>query len=139
MLEEQEYIKDFIGWQSLKKQINDEEKMPTIKKKEIWWCSTGINIGVEQDGKNALYERPVLVMRKFNTRLFWGIPITSQLKDFPFYYPIFYKAPKDKNLKERRAMILQLRAYDSIRLTRCMGRLDHEQFAKLTTIIKKAI
>ncbi len=30
------------------------------------WCSIGINVGDEEDGKNELYERPVLVIKKFN-------------------------------------------------------------------------
>ena len=57
------YIKDFDGWHPCKKQIDQLKKRPTIRQREIWWCSIGVNVGVEQDGKNSLYERPVLVVR----------------------------------------------------------------------------
>lgn len=137
MNDEQEYIKDFVSWHGVKKQIDSERKIPDVRKGEIWWCSTGINIGVEQDGKNTLFERPVLILRKFNTRLFWGVPITSQLKNFPFHYPIFYQSRNDKTPKERRALISQLRAYDTIRLTRPMAVLDRKQFKEIVQFIRK--
>lgn len=67
-----EDVKDFEGWSSVKTRIHSEEKIPTFREREIWWCSTGVNVGVEQDGKNILYERPILIVHKFNRRLFWG-------------------------------------------------------------------
>ena len=75
-----EYTKDFDGWNPIKKSLDDTKSTPTFKEREIWWCSVGINIGHESDGKNELYHRPVLIIRKFSKRLFWGIPTTSQNK-----------------------------------------------------------
>jgi mRNA interferase MazF len=125
------HTKDFNGWNKVKVKINSDEKIPTFREREIWWCSTGVNVGVEQDGKNILYERPVLIIHKFNRRLFWGVPITSKLKEFPFYYPIHYKGVDDDVPKERRAILSQMRAYDSVRLTRPMGKLGHQQFDEI--------
>lgn len=82
-------MKDFDGWHPIKTKIELDGKTPTIRQREIWWGSIGVNIGVEQDGKNRLYERPVLVVRKFNHRHFMGIPLTTQLKDFPFRHRIY--------------------------------------------------
>ena len=42
----------------------------------------GVNVGHAMDGKNQFYHRPVLIVRKFNPHLFFGVPLTSsQLTD----------------------------------------------------------
>jgi mRNA interferase MazF len=136
------HIKDFQGWHKHKQEIHKSSHLPTFNEREIWWCSTGINVGVEQDGKNMLYERPVLIVRKFNRRLFWGVPITTRLKEFPFHHPIHYQGENDTARKERRAVLSQMRAYDSVRLTRPMAKLGHQQFDEiirlLTGILKRS-
>jgi hypothetical protein len=60
-----EMFKDFDEWNEEKK--NFEKYSPEsliFHEREIWWCSLGVNLGDEQDGKNNLFERPVLVVRK---------------------------------------------------------------------------
>lgn len=72
--------KDFLNWTTQKEHI--EQNMPetlAFSEGQIWWCSLGINVGSEQDGKNR-FERPVLVVKKFNNRMCWAIPITSKTK-----------------------------------------------------------
>ena len=125
------YIKDFDGWHPVKKQLDEKGRFPTYRRREIWWCSTGVNIGVEQDGKNNLYERPVLIVRKFNRRHFMGIPLTTQLKDFPHFHSVIFKGVEDDKPYERKAILSQMRSYDSLRLSRFMARLGHEQFSGL--------
>ena len=110
--------------------------MPTIRQRDIWWCSIGVNIGVEQDGKNTLYERPVLVVRKFNNRHFIGVPLTTQLKDFPFRHNIFYRNASEGSVKEGQALISQMRSYDAMRLTRQVARLGTGQFNALMTDVR---
>ena len=63
-------MKDFNGW-NIEKQNIESTKKDTLPfhEREIWWCSIGINLGDEQDGKNELYERPVLVIKKFNNKV----------------------------------------------------------------------
>ena len=132
-------VKDFEGWGSAKKIANNRNAPPTFKKREIWWCSTGVNIGVEQDGKNEQFERPVLVVRKFNKRLFWGIPLSTKIKDFPYYLTLSFKATKEKESKDRSFIISQMRAYDSLRLTRPLGKLTSKQFEIVTDEVKNAL
>lgn len=36
--------------------------------KDVWWASLGANIGHEEDGKNKKFERPVLILKKFNKK-----------------------------------------------------------------------
>lgn len=113
--------------------------MPTFRRREIWWCSTGVNVGVEQDGKNEHFERPVLVVRKFNRRLFWGIPLSTQIKDFPHHFTLSFKATRESEAKERSFIISQMRAFDSLRLTRPLGKLAPEQFELVLNEIKDVL
>jgi mRNA interferase MazF len=137
-----EYIKDFDGWGNKKPQIHNDKKIPTFNQREVWWCSTGVNVGIEQDGKNNLYERPVLVVRKFNRRLFWGVPLSTQTNNFPHNIPILFKDRNKTTPKERTFVVSQMRAYDSCRLTRPLGKLTPLEFKLVTseieTILTKA-
>jgi mRNA interferase MazF len=127
--------KDFNGWNALKQKIHHRsgDSVPSIKEREIWWCSIGVNVGDEEDGHNDLYNRPVLVVRKFNRRIFWGLPLTSKIKDNPFYFPLELKGVKSC------AMLSQLRLYDTKRLkghTALMGTLPAHQFNEVIKAIK---
>ncbi len=44
--------KDFPGWHRQKEQLHAQHHTPTFQEREIWWCSVGVNIGHEMDGKN---------------------------------------------------------------------------------------
>jgi hypothetical protein len=62
-------MKDFDKWNSVKKIYSKKERTETevyFKEREIWWCSAGINIGDEQNGKNFFFERPIIILKKFN-------------------------------------------------------------------------
>jgi hypothetical protein len=37
------------------------------------------------DSKNQFYNRPVLIMRKFNPHIFFGVPLTTKIKQNPYY------------------------------------------------------
>lgn len=128
-----DYFKDFDGWHPIKKDIDSQAQIPTVRTREIWWCSIGVNIGVEQDGKNDLYERPVLIVRKFNHRHFMGVPLTTQLKDYPFRHNIFYRNPAEGRVREGQALLSQMRSYDASRLTRQIAKLGTGQFDDLMT------
>jgi hypothetical protein len=54
--------KDFPGWHRQKEQLHAQHHTPTFQEREIWWCSVGVNIGHEMDGKNQFYNRPVLMV-----------------------------------------------------------------------------
>lgn len=131
--------KDFIDWHALKEWLHDHHNAPTFHEREIWWCHIGMNVGIEQDGKDKPFHRPVLVLRKFNKRLFWGVPLTSKLKEFPFYFPIHFQARHENEVHERQAILSQLRAYDSKRLTRFMARIGKEQFGEILAAVQEIL
>jgi mRNA interferase MazF len=84
------FMKLFDPWSESKKHLdarslNDKFR---VHEREVWWCSLGVNIGDEEDGKNDLFERPVLIIRKFNNGLVWCLPMSTKIKDSPFYFPI---------------------------------------------------
>jgi mRNA interferase MazF len=78
---------DFFAWHKKKIQINQKEIVPPYNQRDIWWCSVGLNIGYEEDGKNEEFERPILVLRKFSADVFIGLPLTSTVKNNSFYFP----------------------------------------------------
>ena len=82
-------MKDFDNWNKEKKKLeNVSPDTLTFHEREIWWCSIGINLGDEQDGKNELFERPVLVIKKFNNKICWALPMTTRPKSGIYYHPL---------------------------------------------------
>jgi mRNA interferase MazF len=126
-------IKDFKQWHLLKTHLNERYDAPTFQSRDIWWCSIGVNIGHEMDGKNDFFNRPVLVLRKFNQHIFLGIPLTTKVKENPYYIKITVHG------REQCAMISQLRTYESKRLTRRLARLDDGDFNKIREAVKSMI
>jgi mRNA interferase MazF len=90
--------------------------------RELWWCSVGVNIGVEADGKNENFERPILIIRKFNKDMFWGVPLTSKEKFGEFYHKLLYDSGTAWiNLS-------QLKIFSSKRLIRKIREIPEEEF-----------
>lgn len=117
--------KNFEIWGVLKQKIDIENHIPFFKEREIWWCCIGSNIGHEENGKNNKFNRPVLVIKKFNSRLFWGVPLTTKLKDNKHYHTFLFGE------KKQAAMLTQMRLWDANRLTAKMGRIRESEFAKV--------
>ena len=63
------------------------KKRRYFDERQIWWFARGFNIGDEEDGKGERFLRPVLIIRKFNQNVFWGVPVTSQNKSGQYYLP----------------------------------------------------
>lgn len=125
--------KDFNGWHRLKAHINRHRKRPSFNQRDIWWCCIGVNIGHEEDGKSELFSRPVLIVRKFNPHIFWGVPLTTQIKESPYYHRIHFKE------QDQCLMLSQLRLWESNRLTRKMGQLSDHQFNEVREALRRMI
>src|ERR1700722_3925220 len=108
--------KDFQKWHELKSKIEDERQSPLFREGEIWWCSVGMNVGVEEDGKNDFFERPVLVFRKFNKDMFWGLPMASRAIRSNYDYSISFHG------QESTILISQMRVLSAKRLLRRIGK-----------------
>lgn len=117
--------KDYSLWHQLKARIETRLHLPLFREQEVWWISLGANVGFEQDGKHDLFERPVLIFRKFNRELFWAFPLTTQNKQGKFYFSFSL-------LGQERVLILsQLRSLSAKRLRRRMSKVSDNVFQDL--------
>jgi hypothetical protein len=73
--------KDFDCWNMLKKHIHNGNDPIFCNEREIWWSSIGINVGSEEDGKNNLYERPIIVLKVLNKSMILCVPLTSKIRN----------------------------------------------------------
>jgi mRNA interferase MazF len=67
--------KDFDRWNEIKKQLAHVPAAAFPKNGEVWMCTLGKNLGREQNGGSQDFSRPVLVIKKFNNEIFWGVPL----------------------------------------------------------------
>lgn len=125
--------KDFDQWNLQKKKAHNAQQRPMFNEREVWWCSLGANVGDEEDGKGHSFTRPVLVLRKFNRRVFIGIPLSRQLKDTPFYYRIHFKGGSQS------LMLSQLRLLDAKRLRDRLGEISSYEMTEIIEKTKKLI
>ena len=101
--------------------------------REVWWCSLGLNIGHEQDGKHAAFERPVLVLRKFNRESVLVAPITSQLKRTPYHVRFTHDGI------EYAVIISQVRLISTRRLRRRIFRMPEDKFRAVLSAVQRMI
>lgn len=125
-----EYIKDFDNWNK-KKKIIDQKEIPDgmfFNEREIWWGSLGLNIGYEQDGKNENFERPLLIIRKFNNDIVWALPLTTIAKDNKFHY----------KLKSSGSFVIlsQVRLVSTKRFLRLVETINENEFNEIIIKIK---
>jgi mRNA-degrading endonuclease toxin of MazEF toxin-antitoxin module len=125
--------KDFDSWNKLKKRINMTERVIFCNPGEIWWCTMGLNIGSEEDGKNHLFEGPVIIAKVFNKHMVRIIPLTSKIKNDHDHFIISYQGVTNS------ASLSHLRTISPLSLTRKLGRLDEHQFENLIQKLLKSI
>jgi len=118
--------KDFDSWNSIKKRVNQNSSLIKYQQYQIVFMKVGSNIGYEQDGKGEEFLRPVLVYKKFNNRVFLGIPLTSKEKQDRFHFEFEYKKGK-KNF----AILSQIRLFDIKRAKYYDGKISKKYFKKL--------
>lgn len=123
--------KDYLKWHRVKAQLNNRQDQPFFYEREIWFCGIGLNIGREQDGKHTWFERPVLILKKFNWETFWGIPLTTKFHLNSYYYFRFLF-----NGQIIFANLSQLRLYDVKRILRKAGMMDEKNFLELRERVK---
>jgi mRNA interferase MazF len=126
-----DYLQLFIAWTKLKIRLHISPLRELFfHEREIWWASLGVNIGYEQDGKNETFERPILVVKKFNRHILWALPLTSKEKIGKYYYQIEYGGEKST------IILSQLRLISSKRLIRKIRKLPSGEFKKIKDILK---
>ena len=129
-------MNDFDLWNIIKKEINelvdDPNRFP--KEREVWMSSFGKNVGFEENGAGDNFSRPVLIIKKFNNRMFWAVPLSTKQKNLNFYYNYI-----DPDGLSASAIIAQLRLISVKRLDRKMYELGKEDFLEIKERIRKFI
>lgn len=126
-------MKNFDKWNTKKKKLDKDVKNILPSKRQIWWLSVGLNIGVEEDGKDNNFERPVLVIKVFNRQCFLGIPMTSTEKSGRYYYKINFLG-KDSYL-----ILSQIKLFSTKRVLRKIYKIDKKEFDFIMSKLKKVI
>ena len=116
--------KDFDEWNLLKKSIDVAPMRRNLffTEREVWWCSLGVNVGVESNGKNQRFERPILIVKKFNGEMIWIVPLTSKPRIGPHYQRLIHDAGVSW------AHLSQIRTVSSKRLLRKIGMVTESDF-----------
>lgn len=120
-------------WNAKKKILSEKNHYKYFREREIFYCYLGKNLGHEQDGKGDDFLRPVIILKKFNNRLFLGIPVTSQSKTGKYYFEI--KINSTANF----AILSQIRLLDSKRLKYKIGKVSTKNFLELRKKFLKLI
>ncbi|MFH0804504.1 MAG: type II toxin-antitoxin system PemK/MazF family toxin [Candidatus Zambryskibacteria bacterium] len=114
----------FDNWNVKKKALSKRNRV-YFQKGEIWIASIGKNIGDEEDGKHSDFERPVLITRKFNNNIFFGVPLTTNKdKDGKYYHKLV-------SFSGSVLILSQTRLFDAKRLLRFMGRIDSSELREI--------
>ncbi len=120
--------KNFDEWNVEKKQIHFSKPSPIFHEKEIWWCAIGINIGYEEDGKNRLFERPVLVVKKFNKHVAWVVPVTTKAHFDVFHYQL--------RVSKNFLIIPQMKLVSSKRFIRFVEKISDDEMLTIFEVFK---
>jgi mRNA interferase MazF len=133
MIQSKERVKDFDNWNKLKKEIHFRERKFYVKPREVVWLSLGENVGDEENGKGNGFQRPVLVLKVFNKNIFYGVPLSSKLKENNIYYLKVMLTERNKITNElvtleRSVLASHAKLFDTKRIVEHMGYLKQEDF-----------
>ena len=122
-----EYKKDFDKWNTEKKLVDSKiiNRDLFFYAREIWWVSAGLNVGVELDGKNENFERPMLIVKKFNSDMVWVLPLTTKGKKNQYYFKLEYETIKSW------VILSQIKTISTKRLLRKVGSISENDFKEV--------
>ena len=114
----------------------DKAKIVFFDEREIWWAYLGQNVGTELNGKNDRFNRPVLIIKKFNREMLWILPMTTTDKESRYYLPTAF----ENGQKQSKVVLSQIRTISSLRLIKKQRTLPETEFktvrAKLLELLK---
>ncbi len=123
--------KDFAEWNQIKTQIQKLRFKKFVNEREIWWCSIGLNIDDEEDGKNQHFERPVLVIKKFNRHIVLVVPLTTKVKQNRYYFMFEHDSVRFA------AILSQIRLLSTKRFSRKIRKINQNLFDRIKQEIIK--
>jgi len=127
---------EFNRWNEVKKKTHSKENQVGFKEREIFWLRLGNNVGSEEFGKGNEFQRPVIIIKKLTKDLFFGVPLTSKIKQGNYFYTFTYNDKKNKT-HTNTAMLLQLRTFDKKRLMGRIGTMPLKDFENLADLLRE--
>lgn len=126
-------LERIIAWTRLKCRLQiTEPKHTYFNEREIWWAHLGENIGSEQNGKNEQFDRPVLIVKKFNAAMLWILPITTTNKERPYYFTVAH----EDGQRQVKIILSQIRTISAKRLIRKQRMLPEVEFEEVLLQLK---
>ena len=123
----------FTAWAALKPKIHFSEESIYFKERQIWWASIGQNIGSEQNGKHGNFERPVVILKKFNGQMFLGVPVSTKIKEGP------YRLSFTNDKGRFSANLSQMRVMSSKRLLRLVGSMPTLEYERMLQAYRRML
>lgn len=111
-------------WNEKKKNIKTVNIL--FRERDIWWCKLGKNIGQEQDGSGNNFSRPVLILKKLDSKTCIILPITTQENIGSWFFEL-----NNINNKKNWVILNQIRLISVNRLYDYVGYINQENFAKI--------
>lgn len=118
-------------WNELKKRLDEADEVPSIKPGEVWWCMVGENVGIEINGKNEEYTRPVLIIKKLSRFGFIGIPLTSKSHQYNYWWYASFMFKE----KISYASLAQVKVISVLRLKQRIGRVDKDTLNRIKDML----
>ena len=123
-------MKDFDNWNIRKKKI-EKNRWPYFKEWQIWNFSLWVNVWVESYWKWNDFARPVLVVKKFNNKMFFWIPLTTRNSWNKYIESIW-----NINWKESFLSISQLKIFSNKRLLNKISSLSKDDLLNIKQKIR---
>lgn len=112
-------LKDFNSWNLKKQHIHQKPHTKIYHEGDVWWCSLGVNIGREQDGKGVGFSRPVLIIKYLSKDTCLVLPITTSNQTHKYRIDIGLV-----NNNYSKAIVSQMKVIDIKRLENKLGVID---------------
>lgn len=119
-------MKKFDEWNIVKKQIDNRKDIIKFKERDIFWISIGENVGFEQNGKGNEFARPVLVIKKLNKQLFFGVPLASSIREGSYFYTFSFTQKQQSS-----ALLVQAKVFDIKRANQKLGMINQNDFISI--------
>ena len=128
---------NYDKWNKIKKEISQEDIIVGYKNRDIFYMKMGENIGFEQNGKGEDFVRPVVIIKGFNENMFFGVPLSTKIKDGKFYYSFKFK--KENTIIINNALLSQMKLFSTKRLLNKIGIINQDDFKELKIKFKKLL
>ena len=126
-------IKMFELWMPLKEKIHYARRKWQFREREVWWMAIGENVGTEINGKGDNFLRPILIVRKYGSDGFFGVPLSSQMHKGIWYANLLLRG------EEQCVLLSQASSFCSYRLYGFIGRIAKKDFKYIVDSLSKLL